>query len=138
MSLPPRYDPRASGQWPDSDLRPAPGGVEGRPVDYVRWHPPDTPYLWGQGFPTPFGLNYFSQWTRQFLPTTRLQLPANVPLDAHMYPTSFGQNGTFQNQLNGAVPQGTVSQSVFDRLEKSQDHRSGTSVLAAIGSFGRV
>lgn len=44
------------------DTKPLPGGVDGKPVDYVRWYPPDTPFHWGQGFPGPVGQLYFSQW----------------------------------------------------------------------------
>lgn len=137
MSAPPRY-PTTQGNWPEDggDYRPEPGGVYGGPVDYVRWYPPDTPFLWGQGFPTPWGLNYFSQWTQQFLPTTTYQLPIGVT--DQMFPHSFGRAGTFQTQLNGAVPVGTANSVTVDELNKHADAQVAGSFVQAVGAFGRV
>jgi len=120
------------------DLTPAPGGVMGRPVDYVRWYPPDTPYLWGQGFPTPQMMNYFSQWTKQFLPTTHFQNPPGVVTSSHMWPVGFGQSGDFQNQLNGmGTARGTVNQGTVQRLEEGHSKATGSGIIAALNGWGK-
>lgn len=122
------------------DLTPAPGGIGGAQPDFVRWSPPDQPYLWGAGFPTPWGLNYFSQWTNQFLPTTRIVTPDNVSVATHLYPASFGQNGDFQLQLNGiGVPRSTVPQHTVDRLYDATDTQAAAGGPSAFaGAWGRV
>lgn len=92
----PRHDPD----------RPAPGGIDGRLVDYVRLYPPDTPFYWGQGFNhslTNVPAINGGQWINQFLPDKEFLVPAGVTLQAYLFPVPSGTSGAFQAQLNGAT-----------------------------------
>lgn len=98
-------NPQLAEDAPWDDSRPRPGGVEGDRTDWVRWYPPDTPFGWGQGFPTNFTnvpAIMGGRWPNEFLPDQHWMMPYGVEIATHMWPAAVGSDGRFQAQLNGA------------------------------------
>ena len=136
----PRLDEEA--MWDDS--QPAPGGVEGQKVDWERWYPPDTPFKWGQGFPTNFTnvpAIMGGRWPNEFLPDQFWTMPYGVDLAAHMWPGAVGSDGRFQAQLNGngtAKPTaGTPTATVMYQYGQALANLPAASLAALAGGFGR-
>jgi len=125
------------------DTRPEPGGVEGQRVDWRRWYPPDTPFGWGQGFPTTFSnvpnLNG-GMWNNQFLPDAEWQRPFGVALETQLWPAAFGSDGRFQEQLTAGTPRPpttvAVSTVMFQHGE-ALSRMPAASLNDLAGGFGR-
>lgn len=122
--------------------RPAPGGIDGVPVDYVRWYPPDTPFLWGQGFEHAFtnvpAING-GRWINEFLPDSGWELPFGVLSISHMWPAIVGTDGVYQKQLNwGGSPgvAGPPMATVMEAFGKAQA-RIAADISSLAGSFAR-
>lgn len=136
-------NPFAKKHDPD---RPAPGGIDGGPVDYVRWYPPDTPFRWGQGFPTPFtnvpAINggRWPQERRFTIPDHHWEMPWGVEEIAYRWPGIVGTSGAWERQLVGSgAPQhsaGAPVATAMDAYAQAQAQRpADISVFA--GSFAR-
>jgi hypothetical protein len=133
-------NPFARGHDPD---RPAPGGIDGQRVDYVRWYPPDTPFLWGQGFNHAFtnvpAVNG-GMWINQFLPDKEFEVPAYVTSLAYLFPVAGGTSGAFQAQLVGATAKpttGPLTAQVMNAHGQALQAMQPASLDTLAGSFAR-
>lgn len=137
-------NPQVAEDAPWDDTRPEPGGVEGGRTDWVRWYPPDTPFKWGQGFPTPFtnvpaasgGL-----YNNQFLPGSRWQMPFGVALATQLFPAAYGSDGRFQEQLSAGTPRppvGVAVSTVMFQHGEALSKMPAASLADLAGGFGRA
>lgn len=126
---------------PARDTDPRPAGLDGKPVDYVRWYPPDTPFLWGQAFGIPLNdvprLNG-GQWPNQPLPGSQWEVPFGVDEIAHMFPGAVGTAGQYQEQLLGmgtAGVAGPVQAEAMDDFGMAKSaHAGGVGLFRGFGA----
>jgi hypothetical protein len=136
-------NPLAQEDTPWDDTRPALGGVEGRRTDWIRWYPPDTPFGWGQGFPTVFSnvpaING-GRWINEFLPDAHWQMPYGVALETQMWPAAYGSDGRFQSQLSAGTPRpptGVPVATVMFQHGQALSQLPAASLTQLAGGFGR-
>lgn len=124
--------------------RPLPGGIDGQKVDYIRWYPPDTPFLWGQGFNHSFtnvpAING-GRWINQFLPDKEYEVPPFVSMQAYLFPVASGTSGSFQAQLVGGNPRpptGQLTARVMDAHASALQAMQPAPLSAVAGSWGKT
>ena len=125
--------------------RPAPGGIDGQVVDYVRWYPPDTPFRWGQGFnhaltnvPAING-GRWPQDARFVIPDGHWQLPWGVDAVAYLWPATVGSDGRFQKQLDLAGTPATTGPPMATALNEFADavSKRTAAITSLAGGFAR-
>ena len=118
------------------------GGMDGQRTDYVRWYPPDTPFLWGQGFGMPFSnvaaING-GRWPQTFLPDPRYMFPYGMSQSGYMFPVVGGSSGGFQAQMVVGTPgqQMTAATAIMAEQHAAARATQPGSLMGLAGGFGR-